>query len=187
MAAICPAASDACTTKLKSPAAVGVPPIRPVGDMVKPVGSDPLMTVNAYGGDPPTADSATVYGELTAPFGNGGTGEMVSPAGMIAIENAALARVPALSVACTVKLKVPGAVGVPPIRPVLLPRDRPLGSVPWVTRNVTGGTPPVTEMVCVYAVPALPPANDNVVSANGLAATAIENVCEAVAPAASAT
>jgi hypothetical protein len=46
------------TVKLLDPAAPGVPDSVPPGARLNPVGSAPLATAHAYGGDPPEATSA---------------------------------------------------------------------------------------------------------------------------------
>ena len=58
--------------------------------------------------------------------------------------------------AWTVKLVVPGAVGVPVMTPAAL-IDRPLGKeLPLASENVYEGTPPVAETLALYAVPWTP-------------------------------
>ena len=52
-----------------------------------------------------------------------------------------------LSVAFTVKLLVPAAVGVPEITPVLAASDMPVGSVPETTDQVYGVVPPLAASV----------------------------------------
>ena len=49
------------------------------------------------------------------------------------------------SVAVTVKVDEPAAVGVPESKPVL-ESDRPAGSVPVVTANVIGAVPPLVAI-----------------------------------------
>ena len=56
-----PVESTTCAVKLNVPAVVGVPVIAPVEAFnVSPVGNDPLMIENVYGGVPPVATSAEV-------------------------------------------------------------------------------------------------------------------------------
>ena len=69
-----------------------------------------------------------------------------------------------LSVTCTVKFEVPGAAGVPLILPAAL-SVRGAGSEPTVTAHVYPPVPPLAAKVCEYAVPAVPPGNDAVVTA----------------------
>jgi hypothetical protein len=56
---------------------------------------------------------------------------------------------PTLSVAATVKLKVPAALGVPLSTPALL-NASPVGSVPTATEKATGAVPPVALIVWLY-------------------------------------
>jgi hypothetical protein len=54
-----PLESTTWAVKVNVPAAVGVPVMAPVdGFSVKPVGSEPLVIENVYGGTPPVATSA---------------------------------------------------------------------------------------------------------------------------------
>jgi hypothetical protein len=55
------------------------------------------------------------------------------------------------SVAVTVKLKLPVALGVPAIVPVELSNDRPAGSVP-VDDQLQPSTQPLALSVCEYAM-----------------------------------
>ncbi len=71
------------------------------------------------------------------------------------------------SVSLTVKLKVPEDVGVPEITPVVALRTSPAGKEPALIDHVYGVFPPVAVSVAVYAVPALPPGRDVVVTAGG--------------------
>ena len=59
-----------------------------------------------------------------------------------------------LSVAVTVKLKVPPAVGVPDNMP-LDPSVKPVGKAPEVTAYPYGAMPPEAVTVLLYAVPTL--------------------------------
>jgi hypothetical protein len=63
------------------------------------------------------------------------------------------------SVNVTVKLGLPGAVGVPEMVPVALPRVRPAGSDPAVTAHVYGAIPPASVSVTEYAEPTVPTAS----------------------------
>ena len=67
----------------------------------------------------------------------------------------------ALSVALTVKLEDPAAVGVPDIVPP--ERLNPAGSDPLATDHVYGGVPPVAFSGCEYATPTVPAGNEEVV------------------------
>src|ERR1700728_3862955 len=55
-----------------------------------------------------------------------------------------------------VKVKVPAAVGVLEMTPLVPPSTRPLGKAPAVTDNTYGGTPPVPASVWLYATPMVP-------------------------------
>ena len=60
------------------------------------------------------------------------------------------------SVACTVKVVVPGAVGVPAMRPAVF-IVKPAGkTLPLVSENVYEGTPPVAETLALYGEPCIP-------------------------------
>ena len=78
----------------------------------------------------------------------------------------------AASVTCTVNDVVPAVVGVPEITPVAATRPNPAGSVPPVTVQLYGVVPPLACSVAEYAVPAVPPGKDVVVTVGGCAAAA---------------
>ena len=82
-----------------------------------------------------------------------------------------------LSVALTVKLYVPEAVGVPEI--VLPLSVRPVGSEPAEMDHVYGLVPPLAASVCEYAVLVVPLGRDVVVTPRP-APTTIERACVAV-------
>jgi hypothetical protein len=66
--AVCGVADEsfACTENAEEPDAVGVPEIAPVELLsVKPAGSEPEATLQAYGVVPPVAASAALYALLT--------------------------------------------------------------------------------------------------------------------------
>ena len=67
-----------------------------------------------------------------------------------------------------VNVNVPAAPGVPVMAP-LLARERPVGSLGFVTVNATGAMPPVLVMLALYGEPAVPPGRVLVVIASGLA------------------
>ena len=78
----------------------------------------------------------------------------------MAIENGAEPVQLLVSVAVTVKLNVPVAVGVPLIVPFEA-SDRPVGNVPPVTAKVNDPLPPVAVTLWpVYAVPIAPAGNE---------------------------
>ena len=95
----------------------------------------------------------------------------------------------AASVTCTVNDAVPAVVGVPEITPVDATRLNPAGNVPALTLQLYGVVPPLACSVVEYAVPAVPPGSDVVVTVGGCAAaaTAILNAFVPVLFAASVT
>ena len=60
------------------------------------------------------------------------------------------------SCACTVKLVVPGAVGVPVMAPAALIDKPPGNELPLASENVYEGTPPAAETLALYEVPSTP-------------------------------
>ena len=63
----------------------------------------------------------------------------------------------------TVKLKVPGVVGMPVMAPVVTFKNRPEGRMPVETLQVSVPLPPVAARGCEYAVPTMPPGREVVV------------------------
>jgi hypothetical protein len=168
------AASVTCTVNDAVPAVVGVPLICPVELLsVSPAGNDPALIDQLYGVVPPLACSVVEYAVPAVPPGND---VVVTFGGCAAAATATLkAFVPVLfaaSVTCTVNDTVPAVVGVPEITPVDAARPNPAGSVPVVTLQLYGVVPPLACSVVEYAVPAVPPANDDVVTVGGCAAAA---------------
>jgi hypothetical protein len=84
------------------------------------------------------------------------------------------------------KLTVPAVVGVPEIKPLLKFNDRPAGKLPRDTDQAKGAEPPETATVWEYAVPTVPPGNDEIemVGANAIE---IESTFVSFAPTASTT
>ena len=114
----------------------GVPLITPPPDRFKPVGSEPEMIVQAYGGVPPVAVSVVV-GYATPIVAGGSVVVVIVIDDPIVIDRLAVVDCdPGLSVALTVKLNGPETVGVPLITPVLAFIDKPLGSEPADTVHV---------------------------------------------------
>ena len=67
--AVKPLASVTWTVKLEAPAPVGVPLITPVvAAKERPVGNEPLVTLQEYESVPPVAANVWVYAEFTVPF-----------------------------------------------------------------------------------------------------------------------
>jgi hypothetical protein len=132
-----PEESITCAVKLNVPGVVGVPVIAPVAALsVKPAGRDPRMIEYVYAATPPVAVNADEYATPTCPVPDGhvklrGVGGFV----MIIVQfvlTVLLAALPDESIACAVKLNVPGATGVPVIAPVEPLRLSPGGRVPSV-------------------------------------------------------
>src|SRR5215472_2505484 len=125
------------------------------GSSERPSGSRLIeSTVYVYGPVPPVAPTVTEYRMPTK------ADARVAPVNVsvedMTIEQARVAVILRESVASTVKLKVPEAVGVPDITPEL-EIVSPAGSEPTLMLNVTGGVPPVVENPgAVYAVPVVP-------------------------------
>ena len=168
------AASFTCTVNDTVPAVVGVPEITPVdGTRLKPAGSDPALTLQLYGAVPPLACSVVEYAVPAVPPGSD---TVVTVGGWAAAATAILnAFVPLLfaaSVTCTVNDTVPAVVGVPEITPVDAARLKPAGSDPALTLQLYGAVPPLACSVVEYAVPAVPPGSDTVVTVGGWAAAA---------------
>jgi hypothetical protein len=95
----------------------------------------------------------------------------------------------AASFTCTVKETVPVVVGVPEMTPVDATRLNPAGNVPALTLQPYGVVPPLACSVVEYAVPAVPPGSDVVVTVGGCgaAATPMLNALVPVLVAASVT
>jgi hypothetical protein len=75
------------------------------------------------------------------------------------------------SVSCAVNEKVPAALGVPEILPVLVLSARPVGNEPLARDQVYGCVPPLADSPEEYATPTLPPGSDEVVICSGFAET----------------
>src|SRR5215468_8371412 len=121
----------------KSFSMVGVPDSSPAVDSVKPLGREPVVTANVYGDVPPLPVSVSLYVVPMVPPGSV-VGLTVIAAGQTRTVYArAPVHTPVLSVAVTVKLKLPSALGVPDRAPAV-ESVRPVGSDPEVTANVYG-------------------------------------------------
>ena len=99
--------------------------------------------------------------------------------GLIVIAYPALPVQPFTSVAVTMKLKLPGGVGVPLTVPAL-ESSRPAGSAPAVTAKVVVETPPTCVIVVAgYTTPAVPIGNvvpDSVMARQPAMAIVVEMV-----------
>jgi hypothetical protein len=132
------AASFTCTVNDTVPAVVGVPEITPVdATRFNPAGNAPALTLQLYGVVPPLACSVVEYAVPVVPPAND---VVVTVGGCGAAATVILsAFVPVLftaSVTCTVNDAVPGAVGVPDIKPVDATRLNPAGNVPALRLQV---------------------------------------------------
>src|SRR5690348_4058792 len=110
-------------------------------------------------------------------FGSDGV-VIVTPVGAIRIDSGFVALWPPLSATLTVKLAVPGAVGVPEITPAAL-KVKPAGSAP-VEVHVLPPVPPLATRVCEYATPTWPSGSDGVVTVRIAGSTVIVSGLDAV-------
>src|SRR4029078_13344531 len=122
-----PTLAGTFSVKLKGPAAVGVPVIAPLLAKLNPPGNGPGDNVQLYGCVPPLAAAVCEYPTPTAPPARALV--VIAGASPIVMASALVAVAPTLSVTFSVKLKVPAAVGVPVIAP-LLARLNPQGNGP---------------------------------------------------------
>jgi hypothetical protein len=124
--------------KVEVPAIVGVP------EMVLPVkvssaGRLPAVIDQVYGLVPPVASRFAEYGTVVVPAASDA---VVTVTGVVIVIERSLVDVrPAVSVARTVKLAVPAAVGVPEM--VLPDKVSPAGRLPAVIDQVYVPVPPV--------------------------------------------
>jgi len=145
--AVVPAESVTSAVKLVVPLAVGVPLIKPLLELsARPAGREPAVSDHVYGGTPPVAVSARLYGADTVPAGSGEV-VVITRLAMIVTENDAVACSVSVSVTSTTKFAVPAAAGVPEISPVAELRDRPAGRAPPDNAHVYGPMPPAAAKV----------------------------------------
>ncbi len=114
--------STTLAVKVKVPAIVGVPVIAPVDAFsVRPGGKEPELIENVYGGTPPVAFRNELYGTSTWPVFVGQAS--INGGGAIVIVHCVvttpLTELPEESTTFAVKVKVPKAVGVPVMPPVV--------------------------------------------------------------------
>jgi hypothetical protein len=98
---------------------------------VKPVGKVPLLTLNVYTPVPPLALIVWSYATLCVPLGSE-PGDTVIDAQVAVMWYCKLPAQPTWSVAVTVKVNAPAAVGVPEITPaelIVRPVGKPLPTV----------------------------------------------------------
>jgi hypothetical protein len=138
----------AVTVKLEAPAVVGVPEIAPEVLRINPAGKLPVVTLQAMVPAPPVDCNVALYAVLTTPFGSDAV-EMASRALMVMLNDwfTVCCGVPE-SVAVTVNVVVPAAVGVPEIAPAVL-RFNPPGKLPVVTLQVIVPVPPEAATVAL--------------------------------------
>ena len=142
---------------------VAVPEIVPAELMERPGGS-PLalqLTVPV----PPEEPSVALYAEPATALPSVAVVVVIaSGTGTIEILSCCVAEsgVPAESVTFTVKVELPGAVGVPVMIPPVL-SESPTGSDPLDMLHVSGATPPLAVSVAEYAVPTIPEATVEIV------------------------
>ncbi len=135
---------------LNVPVAIVVPLMVPVEVFkLMPAGSDPVVSDQLYGGVPAAAARVAEYG--TAAVASGSDDVVIVSAGIIVNDSVlvAVCGVLALSRTCTVKLKVPLAVGVPLKAPAEF-SSKPVGNAPVVIDQLYGKTPPVAFKDCEY-------------------------------------
>jgi hypothetical protein len=83
--------------KFAATGVVGVPPMTPAPDSVRPAGSVPVVTDHAYGGVPPVAANVCEYAVPTVPFERGDDVVIESGGGSIVTANCFVAVCDALS------------------------------------------------------------------------------------------
>ena len=116
-----------------------------VGFSSKPGGSVPAVIEKVYGGVPPVATSAELYGTPTCAVPAGQASMTVGGFTVILqLISLILDLRPEESMISTVKLNVPAVVGVPVMAPVVAFSVKPGGRLPARIEKVYGGTPPVT-------------------------------------------
>jgi hypothetical protein len=171
VAALFPA-SFTCTVNDTVPKVVGVPLICPVVLFsVRPAGKEPVLIAQLYGVVPPLACSVVEYAVPVVPPGSDIVMTIGGGSATAMLKVLAPVLFPA-SFTCTVNDTVPAAVGVPEITPVDATRFNPAGNVPALTLQLYGVVPPLACSVVEYAVPAVPPGRDAVVTVGGCAAAA---------------
>jgi uncharacterized protein YaiE (UPF0345 family) len=149
-------ASVAFTVTGEVPGVVGVPLNEQFVFSVKPAGTVPLTMAQVYGPVPPLTPTLPVNGDPTVPAG-GAVRVSVAAAELIVIATGPVVVFAGLaeSVAFTVGVDVPAAVGVP-LNEQFAFSVKPAGTVPLASEHVYGAVPPFTPTVPVYAVPTVP-------------------------------
>ena len=105
---------------------------------------------------------------------------MMSGPATIVMENEAEPLLPDVSAAFTVKLNVPGVVGVPCISPMVVTFN-PGGTAPEKVKVYGPPFPPVAESCALYGTLTVPPGADPVTCSGGIGAGAIVRTKDALA------
>jgi hypothetical protein len=148
----------AVTVKVKLPDTVGVPERTPAEESTSPAGNAPAVTANVCGARPPDAVSVWLYGVPCTPP-TSASGKTVTVAHTILNVYVRLPEHSLASVAVTVKVYVPGVVGLPERTP-MVDRLKPGGRDPDVRVNKYGAVPPEAEKVRRKVLPTVPSASD---------------------------
>src|SRR5260370_20190019 len=138
-----PLESATCSVKVKVPSAVGVPAIALLaGSSTSPGGSDPVFTVQTYGGTPPVALRLRLHDE---PAGASGSGDavVIATLDVTARVNCLVATAELLSVTCAANAKLPPSVGTPQMVAVPASKESPAGSPPEAMLQSDGRGPAV--------------------------------------------
>jgi hypothetical protein len=137
------------------PVCVGVPLSTPAEESVIPAGSDPDASAHVYGGVPPVAARAALYGVPAVAAGKASvvmaSGELMVmltfPVVVADLGSGTGAKITnAESVTRTLNTNVPARDGVPVICPFAA-RVKPGGKEPVLSDQVYGGTPPLAVRV----------------------------------------
>jgi hypothetical protein len=127
----------AVNVKLPGTAAAEIVPLMlPAALRLKPGGKLPELTTHVNGATPPVSVREVAgYGDPASPVVGSVPDVLIAGAALIVIVRFPVAVWVAESVAMTVKLNAPAAVGAPEIMPAVL-KANPLGNVPDVTAHV---------------------------------------------------
>ena len=151
-----PFESTTLDTKVKVPAVVGVPEITPAALSVRPGGNVPETNEYVYGAVPPVTDMLAEYAVPTVALPLPQVPQIKFRAdGATTMVQVWVSVLPFESTTLDVKVKVPAAVGVPEIAPVVAFSVRPAGNAPELIEKVYGATPPLTFSAAEYDDPTL--------------------------------
>ena len=157
--------SITCTVKASAPAAVGVPLMVPLLLRTRPAGNEPLARIQVSGPMPPFRDMVALYG---APIVPEGKEVVVITTPSMSMLRLTLAVSAFESLTNSVKADLPGVVGVPLRMPLMPSSFKPAGKLPAAILQFSGVVPPFADRVALYAVPTLPPGNEDVAITGGL-------------------